>query len=171
MKDNIEVLISEQDVRNRIREMADEISEQYRGKEVVLIGKRNVRFRDLFAAVERRKVVEERQVVVKRAVRRVRDALVARRFEVRVRFTFARHSSFPLYGGAICADSWTDENITALRGVDKRSAARNKKGAPELTEARRRVYISRLPCTENLTYSVSSFTKTSQGILVMVRPP
>ncbi len=38
MKDNIEVLISEQDVRNRIREMADEISEQYRGKEVVLIG-------------------------------------------------------------------------------------------------------------------------------------
>ena len=38
MKDNIEVLISEQEVRNRIREMADEISEAYRGKEVILIG-------------------------------------------------------------------------------------------------------------------------------------
>mgnify|MGYP002625993176 CR=1 FL=1 len=38
MKDNIEVLISEEDIRHRIQEIADELSEKYRGQEVILIG-------------------------------------------------------------------------------------------------------------------------------------
>ena len=35
---NIEVLIPEDEVRSRIKELADEISERYRGDEVILIG-------------------------------------------------------------------------------------------------------------------------------------
>ncbi len=38
MKDNIEVLIPENDVRARIKELADVISAKYEGKEVLLIG-------------------------------------------------------------------------------------------------------------------------------------
>ncbi len=38
MKDNIEVLIPENDVRARIRELADVISAKYEGKDVLLIG-------------------------------------------------------------------------------------------------------------------------------------
>ena len=38
MMDNVEILITEEDVRKRIQEMADFLSEEYAGKEVTLVG-------------------------------------------------------------------------------------------------------------------------------------